>query len=158
GVGAVNDLWRWDGTWHPLQPADASVACAAGGPRPCARDQLGFAHGGGLNLLVGGATSVETLNDTWSFDGEWSAVATATAPAGRFAHTLVFDRRRARFVMFGGRDTILDASDELWEWNAARGIWEDASPLPFAPRPPGRFGHAATFEDVTGHGLVFGGF
>ena len=64
------------------------------------------------------ATGDQTfLGDTWIREGSAWRKAAETGPRGRYAHGMVYDRARARTVLYGGAP---DGNDDTWEWDGTR--------------------------------------
>src|SRR5690606_12563295 len=85
------------------------------------------------------------------FDGTTWRRLDAPGPAARFAHEMVFDARRGRVVLFGGRGAT--ALDDTWEWDGAR--WQRVEG---AATPAGRFTHALAYDAARGEVMLFGGY
>ncbi len=113
------------------------------------------------------------LDDTWRFDGnEWRQHdPAATHPHPRSGHSMAYDPRRERTVMFGGCwrpeslnncafvvDTTASGgyrwdADDVWEWDGNQ--WLDASPT--GARPPPRAQAAMAFDPTGDTIVLFGG-
>jgi hypothetical protein len=103
------DTWLWDG--ERWQKAADSI--------PPGR----YAHGmvfderAGVVLLYSGAAAHRNapLSDMWQWDGErWTEIRlTGPTPGYRYQPVMVYDRARARTVLYGG---MADAHD-TWEWD-----------------------------------------
>lgn len=129
GATYYDDLWQYDGS-------DWSQVTVNGGPPPArALPAMAYSSGDGRLLLFGGRDATGALlADTWSFDPATSAWSedTASGPAARMAHGLVYDPTQAVFVLVGGAaddgDTILH---DTWHYDGAG--WTEASPTTAAP-------------------------
>lgn len=111
------------------------------------------------SVLFGGATPFDTatrltydLSDTWVWTGDrWLQIFPATSPTPRSTHTMVYDAKRARVTIFGGRsgkETLADT------WVFERGDWKKIE-TPTAPSP--RTFAGAAYDPVTERVLLFGG-
>jgi hypothetical protein len=153
---ASRQIWEWDGrNFHKYEPptAPCSRARPAMAYDPRARKTVLY---GGLSCDNGAA-----LADLWTWDGQvWTDLTPnplpATWPSPRRETSLVWDTRRQRLVLFGGMDSALSVTSELWEWDGTR--WFDLTPDPRPPRwPPPRTAHVAGYDPQRGVMLVFGG-
>lgn len=145
--GLLDDTWAWDGTaW---QPRDSAV-------RPGRRREAAATYdvGRGKVVLFGGEREASPLGDVWEWNGEtWEdrTPTTVFRPAARAGHTLIYDARRRRVVLFGGRGAAGEMND-TWAWDGA--AW---SKLTSARAPAARQRHAAIEDAIHGGILVFGG-
>ena len=107
-VRGYSDTWEYDGSnWTKANPATV----------PPAR----YAHGMAYDLdrkrtvMFGGQPNEQ--NDTWEYDGtNWSLVSTPVGPVGRWDFDMmVYDRNRARMVIFGGTN-ITSTLGDTWEY------------------------------------------
>lgn len=145
--GISNETWEWDGaTWRRVVPVfspagrkDHAMAFDA------ARGQLVLFGGCGPSPFV-------YLGDTWVWmKNTWIRKVTAIAPSARCGHTMAYDARRKRVVLFGGHDGKRVFGD-TWEWDGVR--WAQAS-VPAAPRP--RFRASMAYHAGAQRMLLFGG-
>ncbi len=85
-------------------------------------------------LLFGGIREADgrRLGDLWSYDGRsWRSIATPYGPSPRADFGLAFDERRARTLLFGGRDAA-GVRNDTWEFDGA--VWRRV-PTPRSPAP-----------------------
>ncbi|HET6349032.1 MAG TPA: kelch repeat-containing protein [Candidatus Krumholzibacteria bacterium] len=92
--------------------------------------------------------------DVWglALDGalEWSAL-NGTSPSPRYGHAAVYDPRRDRMLMYGGRSDPWVDSDELWACSLdSRPTWTELHPA--GPAPPG--GDVDAVYDPAGDRLI----
>lgn len=114
-------------------------------------------------MIVFGGTGFSALahDDVWalSFAGApaWKAMAPAgSPPAGRAAHSAIYDPVRDRVVMFGGGESFADHRNDVWALSLAGGLsWEAITPAGTPPRK--RAYHAAIYDPIRDRMLVFGG-
>jgi len=114
--GSLCELWEWDGTnwarvpqttpWPPHR-----YSCAFGYD-PVQRSMVLF---GGVYMSSGN----HYRNDTWRLSGRntWTSLTiSGPCPSARGYASMVYDTRRARFVLYGG--TIINTSsfDDTWEF------------------------------------------
>lgn len=149
GVSYLGDTWEHDGvTW---------TENTAPGPRARALHGLAYDEVRGVTLLFGGVFSPGQngyLGDTWEYAGGiWTERSSAAFPPRRFDHAMVYDRKRDRIVMFGGRGSSgASLMGDTWEWDGSS--WTRALP---AVSPTPRAGHAMAFDPVSKRVLLFGG-
>ncbi|MEY4374836.1 MAG: hypothetical protein RL760_1003, partial [Candidatus Eisenbacteria bacterium] len=75
-------------------------------------------------IVFGGLNSDAILNDVWALslvgDPTWTQVTPAgTPPTGRYQHVAVYDARRDRVIVFGGRDANNALLNDVWELSLA---------------------------------------
>jgi hypothetical protein len=111
-------------------------------------------------VLYGGNNGIDTLDDSWAWDGtRWSQIvysdgaATTPIPAARHSAVLTHDAVRNKTLLFGGRG-VSGSSDETWESNCGR-TWVRRTP---SVVPPARYGAAATASPWSGDTYMLGGF
>jgi hypothetical protein len=110
-------------------------------------------------ILFGGATGTDSgtrkiyrLDDTWEFSGSrWVQRYPAHTPAGRSAHSMVYDTNRSRIVMFGGRSDTADLGDT---WVYQNNDWTQLNP---ATAPPARQLAGAAYDVARDRIVLFGG-
>ncbi|MBI3072179.1 MAG: hypothetical protein HYY84_08670 [Deltaproteobacteria bacterium] len=158
GLGGINggpplaDTWEWDGTnWSSVTTTTA----------PPARSFATFAYDSvrRKGVLYGGDADEEcdgyvgALNDTWEFDGtgpSWTQVDAGGPGDGRKDHAAVFDSRRGRVVMHGGRaDGGMSA--EVFEYDGV--AWTQLGLTSLTPHEK----HSMTFDHSVGEAYIFGG-
>lgn len=108
-------------------------------------------------FLFGGQAN-EFLNDLWVYSMDqrsWSRVnVSGTLPPARLGHTLLWDARRSRLVMFGGQSRSFFS--DVWAFEVARGSWtqlarDDAG-------PSRRYSHSAILEAGRDRMVISHGF
>jgi hypothetical protein len=110
GVGALDDVWEWDGTnWiaraTALRP-NARVYCGLAYDRSRAR----IVMYGGLDFYG------NVYTDTWEWqDGIWTEQFPATSPGRRVSPGMLFEPRRDRVLLYGGWDQTMPRSD-TWQY------------------------------------------
>ena len=112
------DTWLWDGErWQK--------AADSGPPGRYAHGMV-FDERAGVVLLYSGAAAHRNapLSDMWQWDGErWTEIRlTGPTPGYRYQPVMVYDRARARTVLYGG---MADAHD-TWEWDGHG--WQQIEP------------------------------
>jgi len=157
----LDDTWMWQNpVWHNVSHAGSPPArtghTSVFQPPP-GRDRT-LLFGGCGSLDVDGAC-VDTLADTWEWDGRtWQQQEPAQAPPPRWGHALAWDAGRTRAILFAGRtdadgDGASEAvSSDTWAWTA--GGWEDVS---VGSSPPPRTEHALVYDEVRDRIVLLGG-
>ncbi len=130
----LGDTWAYDyesNTWTHLQPLNS--------PPPHHFTDLAYHEANDRIVMFGGFDFVDgayvLLNDTWAFDvntNTWTELNPAAPPAPRAYHTLAYESRSGKIVMFGG---ILDetnwpyepAIDETWVFDLDAVVWTQKS-------------------------------
>jgi len=122
-IGALDDLWEWNGTagtWAKRIPS----------PSPSARQQhaMAFDVSRGRAVLFGGWYGSVELGDLWDWDGAGGAWANRTPsplpalwPTARYNHAMAYDPTRGKVVAFGGTNntTAPNGSQDVWEWDGS---------------------------------------
>jgi PKD repeat protein len=121
-----NDLWIFDG-------ADWSQVTVSGQTPPARTLQaMVYDTTSGQLLLFGGRTSTgEPLADLWTFDPDndtWTEVS-ASGPAARYAHSIVYDPVHDEHILVGG---VSDAGDTVFSdtWQFQNGSWTEGEAIP----------------------------
>jgi cysteine-rich repeat protein len=93
------------------------------------------------------------LADTWEWNGgQWREVTPLGSPPARHGHSLAYDPRRHRIVMFGGSSLMFGELDDTWEYDGATWQSKDTTSGPL-----GREGAAMAWDPVVGRIVLFGG-
>jgi hypothetical protein len=114
----LGDTWTWDGRrWQKLSDAGPPGRYAHG---------MVFDERAGVVLLYGGAAAHRNapLSDMWQWDGStWTEIRLdGPTPGHRYQPVMVYDRARARTVLYGG----IGGARDTWEWDGRR--WRQAAP------------------------------
>ena len=146
-TGALDDTWeRAGGDWTRV---------GMGQPGPSGRTELGLAYDRQRKrtVLFGGRNGTSTYGDTWEWDGTaWRELSPALqqAPRARFGHSMVYDPRRQRVVLLGGRQGAFVFND-VWEWDGT--AWNEVA----SSTPPPTVNHsAAMYDEARAQIVVFG--
>lgn len=164
----TNETWILDNAgraargprWRRAEPV---------GPRPSPRGDQAAAWIPSVRHMVvhGGHDCVATrTGDTWAFDagaeaggGRWTPIGLgAPAPSSRSNHTMVYDQRHDRIILFGGVNADHAILGDVWileDASTGSARWKEATvrgPLRIA-----RYAHGAAWDAVAGAMLVFGG-
>ncbi|MEZ5963590.1 MAG: kelch repeat-containing protein [Planctomycetota bacterium] len=144
----LGDLWEWNGsTWQSIGATPA--------PSPRRWASMTFDPTINACILFGGRDNLSGvyLNDTWAWDGtSWAQLSPGTSPTPRGRQVSVYDSRRGRIVMFGGRDSA--ALGETWEFRA--GNWTQI-PTATVPGGTGIYAFGLTYDPVRDRVVLFGG-
>ncbi|HXA29959.1 MAG TPA: hypothetical protein VN193_14555 [Candidatus Angelobacter sp.] len=135
--------------WTQTTPATASERRGAAIAHDDATGQL---------LLFGGDNSVNTLNDTWVFDGaRWSLLHTAHAPMSRTNASMVYDPVTRTVILYGGDPHFVhDGISYLGDtWSFDGRDWTELHPV---HTPGTRAEAAATWDGAGSRMVVFGGY
>lgn len=99
----LGDTWLWDdvGKWKQQNPAASPPARAGAG--------MAF-HSYRGGAVVFGGYDLDSLGDTWEWNGATWAQTSNTGPSARSGPRMAYDSHRRRVVMFG------DSSD-TWEYH-----------------------------------------
>jgi hypothetical protein len=115
GSGTRCDLaWAWNGTTWTVLPAVPSATVQA------ADQQVVFDRERGRCVLVRSTfvSSSVLVRSTWEFDGTtWTHQPSPVQPQAVTGVAVTFDRRRARVIAFGGRDSGQGHHDTTWTWS-----------------------------------------
>jgi hypothetical protein len=113
---------------------------------------------GGTNINQ--STGLATPNqETWEWSvesGKWSnRTGAGSAPEARSGAAMVYDSKRAKFVLFGGRAGSGYNYEDTWEWDPVTGQWTDMTNA--GAHPTARSQHGMVYEASTGMILLYGG-
>jgi hypothetical protein len=109
-------------------------------------------------VIYGGSNAAGIpYSDVWSLwlapTPKWEQLPThGTAPAGRFAHSAIYDPNGDRMIVFSGGGF---ATNDVWSLRFADSTWTLLHPLGTPPLP--RFGHTADYDPFGARMVVFGG-
>lgn len=84
----------------------------------------------------------------------WTQI-TASGPAARYDHTMVYDSTGQKVILFGGRDASSSFND-LWQWDSGTATWTQLSST--GATPSARYGHAMAYDSNRDKVVVFGGW
>ncbi len=143
-----------DGAWNELIPPSILSGREA---------MTGFYDGARSRLVVVcGWDASLAMNEVWTLSltgpARWTLQhPTGTAPAGRYAHSMVYDSARDRLIVFGGRDASPTPFGDAWALDLSGPLaWTQLTPAGAAPTA--RFGHEAVYDPVRDRMIVFGGY
>jgi hypothetical protein len=110
-------------------------------------------------MVVFGGESSNQLSDVWELgldsDGTWARLnPSGTPPSPRALHSAIYDERRDRMIVFGGRGG--PALNDLWELTFS-GTLEWRPIVAQGPAPAPRFDHVAVYDPTRYRVIVFGG-
>lgn len=109
-----------------------------------------------LYLFGGQADTLQ--NDLWVYaldEQRWRVVAvTGDLPAARLGHTLLWDARRSRLILFGGQSRGFFS--DVWAFDPARGSWQQLARDDAGPSR--RYGHSAILEPGRDRMVISHGF
>ncbi|HTL15642.1 MAG TPA: immunoglobulin domain-containing protein [Patescibacteria group bacterium] len=157
------------------------VLRATNGPPARYSDALAYDSARGVTVLYGGGTVVPNVGyvgfgEVWEWNGvQWKQRTTYSqsdawqqiqggywqqkftdTPAARLQHAMVYDSRRGRVVMFGGRGAGPENGDfmfnDTWEWDGLRWYFRTTN------GPPAQFDHHMAYDERRGVTVCYGGF
>jgi hypothetical protein len=151
---ALNDTWLYTG-------AGGWTLQSASGPYAGRYDAALCSDGAGRAWLYGGNNGGTVLGDFWRFTsaaGTWSYV----PPGGpgsslvmpREKCTLAYDRRRARVVLFGGRNVQNPVLGLTMDYDPSTSGWY----LPSITTEPGVLDHAMAYDTGKDRTVIVGGY
>ncbi len=147
--GFYHDTWEYDGTdWHPIATIHSPPGSVDG--------RMTYDETRGRVVLVTAWQAPEFgwVNETWEYDGvDWQYV--TQAPSWRYNFGLAYDSARQRVVLFGGYQHGGGYTCELADtWEYAGQVWTQ---ITTPHTPPGRCGHAMTYDSGSQAIVVFSG-
>ena len=128
------------------------------GVAPAARAESPLAEAPGSQLVLFGGTNGGALSDTWTWTGSaWVQNFPAHSPSPRMGHTLVFDPRRGKTLLFGGRTDAGNRLSDLWEWDGSD--WRPVRAFdPYGEtRPAGLSNSSGAYSPALDRVVLFGG-
>jgi len=108
-------------------------------------------------LLFSGVTPAGILNDLWSYDARsntWTNLTPKITPPARLGHSMAYDIRSGRAVIFGGKNETI-FFDDVWEYSRYTSTWQEDN-ASFKPSP--RAWSAMTYDPITDCIILFGGY
>ncbi len=143
----LNDTWSWDGEDWAL--------ISRSGPEARQSHRLVLTDQGIL-LFGGSGKDGLSLDDTWLLKkNSWGEIGVTQSPPARRQHTLAFDEKRQRTILFGGFDRKEGEKTvygDTWEFNGIKWV-QVADDLEMA-----RDHHAMSYNPENGVTLLFGGY
>jgi hypothetical protein len=144
----------------------AGVTAFASRPSPRFSANIAFDEKNSVGVLFGGrgafdgATQlVHDTNETWFWYGSrWVQIFPADLPAPRNSHSMVYDTKRERVVLFGGRREAVvvkgdpTVSNDTWVFQ--NGNWTNLAP---ASAPSARFDAPMVYDTANDRIILFGG-
>jgi N-acetylneuraminic acid mutarotase len=111
-------------------------------------------------ILFGGTSdSSSSFGDTWAYDlstNTWTSMNPSTSPTARFQHSMVYDSKSDKVILFGGRDeeTYSKVLDDTWVYDLISNNWIQLYPT---TSPNARSEHRMVYEPVSDKVVLFGG-
>lgn len=106
-------------------------------------------------ILFGGAHVGLNLDDTWAYDyrnNTWTNLNPVLRPTGRTGHSMTYDNRSDRVIMFGGY--IGSSIGETWAYDFKGNNWTAMNP---AVAPSSRGLNAIAYDQESDRVVMFGG-
>jgi N-acetylneuraminic acid mutarotase len=144
----------------------AGVSAFASRPSPRMNARMAFDEKNGVGVLFGGrgifdgATQlVHDSDETWFWNGaRWIQNFPLDRPAPRNLHSMLYDTKRERVVLFGGRREPVfvkgDATLYNDTWVFQNGNWTNLAP---ASAPPARYNSAMVYDVAKDRIILVGG-
>ena len=153
GFEPFGDLWSLnssDGVWTNITPPS--------GPGPLVAAAGIYAPAHSSMIVFGGGQAQQVKNGTWIHDSEsntWSESTSGISPPARIAHSMAYDSKRDRGILFGGDPKVdLSVLNDTWEFDTSNKSWLR---IITNTTPPGRSWHSMAYDQETGMSLLFGG-
>ncbi len=115
--------------------------------------------GGRVGIDARGTGLAYASDETWLYSGKrWVQRFPAHSPEPRSVHSMVYDSKRDRVLMFGGRSESDDAKllpplrNDMWAWNG-----EDWSPVETSQAPSARDYSGMAYDSAADRVVLFGG-
>lgn len=136
-------------------------------PSPRYAPRMAFDEQSGIGVLFGGravddpATGlVHASDETWTWvRNQWVQQLPAVRPPARSEHAMVYDSKRDRIILFGGRKeaTVVrqkfSVLGDTWAWQ--NGEWQDLAP---GTAPPARYFPGLAYDADRDRVVLFGGY
>ena len=106
-------------------------------------------------VLFGGFNSGSPLSDTWAYDNTtnmWINRAPSGSPSSRYGHSMVYDSKADKFILFGGYSTA--NKWDTWEYDYMTNKWMNRSSL---NHPEARYMHSMVYDPLSDRVVLFGG-
>ncbi|MHA2276944.1 MAG: Kelch repeat-containing protein, partial [Candidatus Kariarchaeaceae archaeon] len=107
-------------------------------------------------ILFGGERGGGYLNDTWEYDysaNHWNNRNPSLFPDSRSGHSMTFDRKNGKTIMFGGYNGTHQLND-TWIYDYSNNNW---TRLSLSTSPPERSDFDAVYDSINEVTLIFGG-
>jgi len=94
----------------------------------------------------------EDYNDTWAYDvntNAWTNMLPTVAPSARAGHSMTYDSKSDRIILFGGSDL-----NDTWTYDYNSNTWSQMSP---AESPSARGGSVLVYDEESEVSVLFGG-
>lgn len=144
----------------------SAAAAFANNPSPRTLARMVYDEGSGQTVLFGGrgtldsATGVaHSIDETWVLSGaRWSQRFPAVRPEGRAGHSMTYDSKRGRVILFGGFTDPEKSTDlaifrnDTWVWQ--NGAW---TRIETATSPSPRYYAAMAYDSDRDRIVLFGG-
>lgn len=111
-------------------------------------------------IAFGGRTGFrsdfQNVDETWTFDysvPSWTKLEPSNAPPWRTNHTMTYDPKRHKTLLFGGND-FNQVFNDLWEFDYRQNEWTNLSP---SNPPEARQMHGMTYVPEQDVLVLFGG-
>jgi hypothetical protein len=142
---------KWTAEWNGAEWTEPNVT------EPGARYWHAMAYDWARQetVLFGGYNGASPFGDTWAWDGNAWVQRASSGPCARDSVAMAYqgNEEEGVVVLFGGYDYgAYGRLADTWEWNGTSWIQWTAPPL-----PPGRWRHAAAYDEVRNVLTIHGG-
>jgi hypothetical protein len=154
-----NETWIYDyniKTWTNMSP---SVA-----PPSRMNTEMVYDYESDIIILFGGYAKLyedpekRYYNDTWAYDvntNTWTEMAPAIAPSSRFEHSMTYDSKIDRIILFSGQTGSYPDSNETWQYDYNTNTWALMNP---EDSPKARLGSELVYDEESEVSILYGGF
>ena len=107
-------------------------------------------------VLFGGRSDAGPNNETWTYSfssNTWTNMNPVSPPAPRWNHSMAYDSRSGRVLLFGGL-TGQGPTNETWTYDLAANAWRELS---VSPGPQPRQSATLAYDEKADVYLMFGG-
>ncbi|WP_437819422.1 hypothetical protein [Sorangium sp. So ce1078] len=133
--------WTWDGaSWQQVMVDGPTSARDSAMAYDASRERIvrfgGYTDG----------TGDSQIDETWEWDGStWTLMSPVTRPTPRGGHSMAFDERRGRVVLYGGY-----RHNEVWEYDGTTWV-QRVTPT----APPGSFSNGMVYDAASDRMIFF---
>ena len=154
GVRDRTDTWAYDhnaNTWTKM---------TAKGPVDHWWCEMAYDSESDRIILFGGwdLANNKGYKETWAYDynsDTWTNMKPAVSPPGRNTHSMVYDSKADRILMWGGDSSIWEPDDpNVWAYDYNTNTWEEQASTP-GPEP--RWWPASAYHAGADRTIIYGG-
>ena len=109
-------------------------------------------------ILFGGVEAGGEDDQTWAYDltiNKWIDMDPSNQPSARFGHSMVYNSRHDKVILFGGAGPSVGyGDDETWVYDLETNTWTN---MTYSPKPSKRFSHSTAYDSKNDKVILFGG-